>query len=51
MLDRVTPRGRQRDEIATILRMLLREGPVVHGDLPAPEAKDAPAPQTADVPA
>ena len=36
MLDRVTPRGELRDELATILRMLLGEGPVVHGDLPRP---------------
>jgi acetyl-CoA carboxylase carboxyl transferase subunit beta len=36
MLDRVTPRGQLRLEIATILRMLMGLGPVVHGDLPAP---------------
>ena len=51
MLDRVTPRGELRDELATILRMLLGEGPVVHGDLPRPVetpvlagAADAPVP-------
>ena len=38
MLDRVTPRGELKGEIATILRMLLREGPVVHGELPTPVA-------------
>ncbi|TFL18081.1 acetyl-CoA carboxylase, carboxyltransferase subunit beta [Jannaschia formosa] len=36
MLDRVTPRSAQREEIATILRMLTGQGPVVHGDLPRP---------------
>ncbi|MGB3407954.1 MAG: acetyl-CoA carboxylase, carboxyltransferase subunit beta [Jannaschia sp.] len=36
MLDRVTPRSQHRDEIATILRMLTGQGPVVHGDLPRP---------------
>ncbi len=37
MLDRVTPRTKMRDELITILRMLLREPPAVKGDLPAPE--------------
>ena len=37
MLDRVTPRGKLRDEIVSILRMLLREPPAVMADLPAPE--------------
>jgi acetyl-CoA carboxylase carboxyl transferase subunit beta len=37
MLDRVTPRGKLRDEIVCILRMLLREPPAVMADLPAPE--------------
>ena len=41
MLDRVTPRGQQREELATILRMLMGLGPVVHGDLPAPEGERA----------
>lgn len=36
MLDRVTPRGQLKDEIAAILRLLLRQPPVVRGDLPAP---------------
>ncbi|MEM8848547.1 MAG: acetyl-CoA carboxylase, carboxyltransferase subunit beta [Pseudomonadota bacterium] len=44
MLDRVTPRGQMRDEIATILRMLLRESPVVHGDLPRPVETIQPGP-------
>jgi acetyl-CoA carboxylase carboxyl transferase subunit beta len=41
MLDRVTPRGQIKDELVTILRMLMRQSPAVKGDLPAP----APAPQ------
>ncbi|TNC61957.1 acetyl-CoA carboxylase, carboxyltransferase subunit beta [Rubellimicrobium roseum] len=36
MLDRVTPRGKLKDEIVCILRMLLREPPAVMADLPAP---------------
>ncbi|MEM8822355.1 MAG: acetyl-CoA carboxylase, carboxyltransferase subunit beta [Pseudomonadota bacterium] len=44
MLDRVTPRGQLRDEIAAILRMLLNESPVVHGDLPRPVENTQPAP-------
>ena len=48
MLDRVTPRGQIKDELVTILRMLLRKGPRVHGDLPAPTpAKDEEAQATA----
>ncbi|WP_296766180.1 acetyl-CoA carboxylase, carboxyltransferase subunit beta [Sediminimonas sp.] len=37
MLDRVTPRTKMRDELITIIRMLLNEPPAVRGDLPAPE--------------
>jgi len=37
MLDRVTPRGQIRDELITIVRMLMKEPPAVKGDLPAPE--------------
>ncbi|MEM7641105.1 MAG: acetyl-CoA carboxylase, carboxyltransferase subunit beta [Pseudomonadota bacterium] len=47
MLDRVTARGHMRDEIATILRMLLNEGPVVHGDLPRPVETTQPGPAAA----
>jgi acetyl-CoA carboxylase carboxyl transferase subunit beta len=36
MLDRVTPRGQIKDELVTILRMLMRQTPAVKGDLPAP---------------
>lgn len=43
MLDRVTHRKNLRDELATVLRMLMQQPPAVRGDLPAPEAV-APAP-------
>ena len=44
MLDRVTPRGKIKDELVTILRMLMRLPPEVKGDLapPAPAAEPAP---------
>jgi len=46
MLDRVTHRRAMRDELATIVRMLLKLPPAVRGDLPAPDlpAPDLPAP-------
>ncbi len=51
MLDRVTPRTAMRDELITILRMLLGEPPAVKGDLPAPEpAVLEPATQPGDTP-
>ena len=37
MLDRVTHRSKIRDELATILRILMKKEPRVIGDLPAPE--------------
>ena len=37
MLDRVTPRGQHRDELAAIVRMLTGQPPIVRGDLPPPE--------------
>ncbi|NHQ73879.1 acetyl-CoA carboxylase carboxyltransferase subunit beta [Roseovarius gahaiensis] len=56
MLDRVTPRTKMRDELITIIRMLLDEPPAVRGDLPAPEpatedAPEAKQPDTAEEPA
>ncbi|SMH40925.1 acetyl-CoA carboxylase, carboxyltransferase subunit beta [Maritimibacter sp. HL-12] len=42
MLDRVTHRKNLKDELVTILRILLGQTPAVRGDLPAPEA---PAPE------
>ncbi|MFU8883594.1 MAG: acetyl-CoA carboxylase, carboxyltransferase subunit beta [Rhodobacterales bacterium] len=50
MLDRVTPRTKLREELITLIRMLMRQPPAVRGDLPAPEAAaDTPpaAPDTA----
>jgi acetyl-CoA carboxylase carboxyl transferase subunit beta len=44
MLDRVTPRGELRDELITILRMLLGQKPAVKGDLPSP-AQNKPEPE------
>ena len=40
MLDRVTPRTEMRDELITIVRMLMGEGPAIKGDLPAPSISD-----------
>jgi acetyl-CoA carboxylase carboxyl transferase subunit beta len=37
MLDRVTHRKVLRDELATVLRMLMKQPPAVRGDLPPPE--------------
>ncbi|KEO54538.1 acetyl-CoA carboxylase, carboxyltransferase subunit beta [Thioclava pacifica] len=47
MLDRVTHRTKMREELITILRMLLNLPPAVAGDLPAPEkvAEEAVAPE------
>ncbi|WP_071674220.1 acetyl-CoA carboxylase, carboxyltransferase subunit beta [Nioella nitratireducens] len=44
MLDRVTHRKDMKDELVTILRMMLGEPPAVRGDLPPPEPVDDPAP-------
>ena len=45
MLDRVTPRGKMRDELITIVRMLTGQSPVITGDLPGPAAPVAPEPE------
>jgi acetyl-CoA carboxylase carboxyl transferase subunit beta len=37
MLDRVTPRTEMREDLITVIRMLMRMPPAVKGDLPAPE--------------
>jgi len=42
MLDRVTPRGKLKDELVTIVRMLMRQTPAVKGDLPPPVAVTPP---------
>ena len=54
MLDRVTSRLDHRDEISTILRMLMGLGPVIHGDLPSPPETTettGTAPATGEAPA
>ena len=49
MIDRVIPRERQREELITILRMLMGLPPGVMGDLPAPAPEPAiAAPVAAD---
>jgi acetyl-CoA carboxylase carboxyl transferase subunit beta len=45
MLDRVTKRTEMRDELITIIRMLMDLPPAVKGDLPAPEPEE-PAEET-----
>ena len=50
MLDRVTPRGEMRDELITIIRMLLGLSPAIKGDLPKPDAPVAPSASTAPEP-
>jgi acetyl-CoA carboxylase carboxyl transferase subunit beta len=47
MLDRVTPRAQLRDELITITRMLMGEGPAIAGDLPPP-AEMAPPDEAPD---
>ncbi|MBC7139786.1 MAG: acetyl-CoA carboxylase carboxyltransferase subunit beta [Defluviimonas sp.] len=45
MLDRVTHRKKLREELVTVLRLLMRQPPAVAGDLPAPRPEAAaPAP-------
>ncbi|KMK65819.1 acetyl-CoA carboxylase, carboxyltransferase subunit beta [Puniceibacterium sp. IMCC21224] len=41
MLDRVTDRRKMRDELISIIRMLMRLPPPIAGDLPAPTDNDA----------
>jgi len=44
MLDRVVARGQMRDELITIVRILMGQSPAVKGDLPGPsESQDEPA--------
>jgi acetyl-CoA carboxylase carboxyl transferase subunit beta len=45
MLDRVTPRTELREELITMVRMLMKKSPAIKGDLPAPAAQsdDTPA--------
>ena len=39
MLDRVTPRTELREDLITIVRMLMKKSPAIKGDLPAPAAQ------------
>lgn len=48
MLDRVTKRTELKEELVTIIRLLMKQGPAIHGDLPAPDAGEAPAPDATD---
>ncbi len=45
MLDRVTHRKAMKNELVTIIRMLMGQSPAVQGDLPAPEASPEAAPE------
>jgi acetyl-CoA carboxylase carboxyl transferase subunit beta len=45
MLDRVTARKDIKDELVTILRMLLRQTPAVKGELPPPDPATEPVPE------
>ncbi|AGI66235.1 acetyl-coenzyme A carboxylase carboxyl transferase subunit beta [Octadecabacter antarcticus 307] len=47
MLDRVTPRGKMREELITITRMLLGLDPAVAGELPPPDSTENITDQTA----
>ena len=47
MLDRVTKRGDLREELITILRMMMRQPPAVKGELAAPTPAALPAAEPA----
>ena len=47
MLDRVTKRTDLKDELVTIVRLLMKQAPPVKGDLPAPEIKSEAATEIA----
>jgi acetyl-CoA carboxylase carboxyl transferase subunit beta len=51
MLDRVVHRREMRDELARLLRLLMKAEPRVHGELTAPEPAPAPAEQPPAAPA
>ncbi|MBY8977036.1 acetyl-CoA carboxylase, carboxyltransferase subunit beta [Rhodobacteraceae bacterium NNCM2] len=52
MIDRVVPRGEMRDEIGTILRMLMGHPPLIKGNLapPAPDETQQESPSMASAP-
>ena len=41
MIDRVVHRKDMRDELARLIRLLMKAPPRIHGDLPAPDEKEA----------
>jgi len=43
MLDRVVHRTAMKEELVTLIRLLMRMSPAIKGDLPAPEAAPVPA--------
>jgi len=48
MLDRVTKRTNLKDELVTIICMLMKKDTAIRGDLPAPDPSEtAPAPEAA----
>jgi len=51
MLDRVTHRKNMRDELITILRMLMRDTPAIKGDLPSPGKAESQVPTATATPA
>ncbi len=52
VLDRVTHRKDLKDELVTILRMLMKQPPRIHGDLPGPAAESDQTPaETEETPA
>jgi acetyl-CoA carboxylase carboxyl transferase subunit beta len=53
MLDRVTPRKHMRDDLITIVRLLMRQPPAIKGELPppGPAPRDEAVPEAAPVPA
>jgi len=50
MLDRVTDRRALRDELVTIIRLMMKMPPAVKGDLPKPEPETAPPASPETVP-
>ncbi len=48
MLDRVTKRTDLKEELVTIVRMLMKQDPAIHGDLPAPDKVNDAGAATAD---
>lgn len=51
MLDRVVSRTKMREELITIVRLLLKQSPAIKGDLPKPDPKQDAAVEAVDTPA